>query len=193
MKIIKRNISSTVPQTTSLNIIKQYSKKVYNTNKEIIAEQKKRDEEREKEKEKQILELIGIKESNEDLININKKIRIIPSLSKKDLIYNPIGLINKAQIFLKNNDFTSISDNKRYNNQSIELRRCHSSDIDDEDKKSSNYNKSIKNNNNKNFIKVQINNDNNQRNIFTNENNRTKSPLETRKEYCEKVAKNINL
>ena len=56
MKIIKRNTSAKESNSPSfLEFIKKYSQKVYNNNKEIINNQKKRDEEREKEREKQIL------------------------------------------------------------------------------------------------------------------------------------------
>ena len=189
MKIIKRHTSAKVSKNSSLDLIRQYSQKVYNTNKGVIAEQKKRDEEKEKEKEKEFLELLGIKNNIGDFINNNQK--LLPSLSKKSLTSSPIRLIYSSNNNINKSPINnSLNINKRYNfYQNGDLGCCYSSSIDDyTEKKSSNYIK-FKNNNNQNLIKVQINNDNSQRNIFKKENSRAKSPLISRKEYSERLAK----
>ena len=196
MKIIKRHSSAKIANNpTMLNLIKEYSQKVYNTNREIINIQKKREEEREKEKKKELLDLLEIKENemlkSEDLI-INRANHFLSlnknnSSSHKSLFNN-----SSSRNINKSNNIKIINNNRYLISQNNELRRCDSSGIESYRNKNQKEinNNSPKNNNNINYIKIEINNNSNsQTNIFKKENYRAKSPTNSKQETSERFAK----
>ena len=195
IKLIKRNTSAQFKEDSSLEIIKKYSKKVLNTNRAAINNQKKREEEKEKEKKKEkkkeFLRLLGIKTNemskncnlndNSFNINTNERPKMLPSLFLNN---NPI-------IDYKKNIY-EINSNKRYRiGQVTELRKCQSSGFEELISETS-YNKS--NNNKKSFndinniIKIQINNSS-QNIAFNRERMRAKSPSDISQLNYERYAK----
>ena len=200
MKIIKRNASAKMSNNPStLNLIKDYSQKVYNTNKEIINIQKKREEEREKEKLKEIFGLLGIKES-QMIKSENLILNISPSLNKNNAqssirLFNNSGnspiILRNVQFIGNVNKIKNLKINNRYFiSQVPELRHCESSGIESSriviSKENNNNNKSFRNIN-QSFIKVIINS-NSQSNIFNKQNHRAKSPSESRQKASDRFA-----
>ena len=205
MKIFKRHSSAKVSNIPStLNIKKQYSQKVYNSNREIISIQRKRDIEKEKEKVKELLELLGINHDqllkSENLNNNGKN--LLPSLTRSGSL-SPKRLFsnsNKSPINLKYNKFNDLFSNnskiiknqRYYLNQNTELRRCESSGIENYlSKNSYDINKNIKSYkfNNQSLIKIQINNSHSRNNLFKHEQYRAKSPYESRQEEIDRFSK----
>ena len=186
MKIIKRHSSAKIKENSSIDIIKQYSQQVYKTNKAAISIQKEREIEKEKEQKKEILELLRIKNNNllksEDLNNSNDKLKQLPSSFLRN---NLINLSN-------NNNLSKLKSNKRYLvSQNTELRRCQSDGI--EEYVSNKFNNNIKSfktcNNQNNLIKIQINNNTSQNNIFKKEKLRVKSPINNSQSSCDRFSK----
>ena len=197
MKIFKRHSSAKASNIlSSLNLKKQYSQKVYNTNRELITIQRKKDIEKEKEKVKELIDLLGINHvqlfKNENFNNNRKN--LLPSLSRNNNS-------NKSPICLKYNNFNDIINNnnskikrnQRYNlNQITELRRCQSSGIENYlSKNTYDINKNIKsyNFNNLSLINIQTNNSIGRNNIVKNKQYRAKSPYESRQEASDRFAK----
>ena len=192
MKIYKRHTSAKIKDNSSaLDLIKQYSQKVYNTNREIINIQRKKEEEKEQEQEKELLKILGIKNierlkselSNKELyssirLNTNSSGSIPLILLKKNQLINSSS---NGKIILKN-----LNINKRYY---YELRRCESSGLENSiAKKNHDINninaKSVRNNN---LIKIQINNSVNQSNLFKKDKYRAKSPTNSRNEAMNRM------